>query len=275
MMGFMRTMFGWPAEKRTVVNTSPSVEIKDHEHVKTAKAKLAALQDLLIRYRGTAHEEKIQQVCEKTHTIQQYLLAKDRVHELALFHIQQTDHFLATFNTIKDYHESEAKRPFDAQKAKSKAEVLRKIIEKDRAFKHREKLKVSEFIKPLHSQGQFPQTEVVRTAVPVFGVPEVSVNTYSMIKYLRENALRELHENEVGFTSTEEAKENFLQTICYRLGINTDEVAYFGNALVKIPNEDGSEPTGYVPILHWKGLMYALNLNDYRLFPVRIFRRSR
>lgn len=274
-MGFLRTMFGWPSEKRTVVNTSPSPEIKDQEHVKHAKAKLAALQDLLIRYRGTTHESSIQQVCEKTHTIQQYLLAKDRVHELALFHIQHTDHFLATFNTIKDFHENQANRPFDAAKAKSKAEILRKINEKDRASKAREKLKVSEFIKPLHSQGQFPQTEVVRVTVPAFSLPEISINTYSMIKYLRENALNELHENEVGFTSTEEAKENFLQTICFRLGINADEVGYFGNALVKIPNEDGSEPTGYVPILHWKGLMYAVNLNDYRLFPVKMFRRSR
>jgi hypothetical protein len=51
-------------------------------------------------------------------------------------------------------------------------------------------------------------------------------------------------------------------------------MSYVGNAIVNIPNNNGTYPTGYVPVIHWKGFLYVINLNDYRLFPVKM-QRSR
>ena len=59
-----------------------------------------------------------------------------------------------------------------------------------------------------------------------------------------------------------------------RVGLYKPDISYVGNALVQIPGVNGDGAAGYAPVINWKGYMYALDLNDYRLYPVRIYRKN-
>jgi hypothetical protein len=280
---------GGTASERKVVGESAPAGQREVTYIRDSNARLNALHQLVNRYRGTAHEPKLKAVFEKTRTIHAYLVGQKRPHELELFHVQHTDHFINTFTVIMDVHQSHqgvALPPFPPplpppvpapngeRKAESKADVLLKRFEAERARRTAETGHAPEMVRPYAGPGPMSETIERRAEVPRLTVPAISIATYSKIIYLREHTTDGLVAHEIGFTSTNDEKAAFLLHVSARLGINVVGMAYYGNALMTIPNSSGSTPTGYVPIINWKGCTYALNLNDYRLFPVRIQRRS-
>lgn len=265
MIEFMRSLFGLGGSTRTVVGHSHSIDIKDVAYIKDSKARLTALHHVYKRYRGTPHEPKIRAVYEKTKAIHSYLLSKKRLHELELFHLQNTDHFINTYSVIMDAYEqghegTEGRRKGEPFFSRSGSVNGRRPAESSQ----------TEMVKPEISAGAANAGDKGRIEAPKLSVPVILINTYSNVPY--EEADDDLPAAEIGFTSSEPEKEIFLQHVSARLGI--DDISYVGNALVNIPNSNGSSPTGLVPVIHWKGYLYALNLNDYRLFPVKIYRRG-
>ncbi|CAN5776079.1 hypothetical protein BH24BAC1_BH24BAC1_06520 [soil metagenome] len=283
--------FGGTASERKVVGGNTPVDGKEVAYYRESSARLEALHRLVVRYRGTPHEPKLKAVFDKTRTIHAYLVGKKRPHELELFHVQHTDHFINTFTVILDVHQSHQAVPLPPfppplpppppvvsprteTRTESKADVLLKRFEAERVRKSAEPAKQPEMVRPLSGQGQLVDTLDSRMEVPRLAVPAISIATYSNIIYLREHNTEGQVAHEVGFTSTNEEKGAFLLHVSARLGLNVMGMAYYGNALMTIPNSSGSTPTGYVPVINWKGCTYALNLNDYRLFPVKVPRRS-
>ncbi len=79
----------------------------------------------------------------------------------------------------------------------------------------------------------------------------ISINTFAKVLYYKEDATGNLVAKEIGYTSSSLEKEGFLQHVSACLGIRS--ISYMGNALVTIDNNNGSQPTGLVPIIHWEG----------------------
>lgn len=291
MIQAVRSFFGLgrSSTKRTVLGNRVPVDRKEAECIQGSNERLAHLHHLVSRYKGTPYAHKLKAVYEKTKNIHTYLVAKKRTHELELFHIQHTDHFINTFTVILDAVERQkgssstertvtentiTESMISPPKAESKAEILLQQFESEKIRRRNQATLIPEMVKRTHSPGSLADTEELKTEVPSLSAPAIAINTYSRIVYLKEDATHGLIANEIGFTSTKQEKEAFLLNVSARLGIDKLGMSYFGNAMVKIANSNGSTPTGYVPILHWKGYTYALNLNDYRLFPVRIHGRS-
>ena len=279
--------FGGTVTERKVVGAPAPIDQKEVEYIRESNARLNVLHHLANRYRGTAHEPKLKAVFEKTKNIHAYLVSKKRPHELELFHVQHTDHFINTFTAILEVHQSHQAAsmppppppPVPASNGEAspeaKAQVLLRKFEAERVRRGQEPLKFPEMVKPFVSrQSPLLGAKELRTVAPRLSAPDILIDTYSKIIYLREDTNEGLIAHEIGFTSTEEEKQNFLLLVSARLGITLVGLTYVGNAVVNIPNSNGSTPTGYVPVIHWKGFTYALNLNDYRLFPVRIHRRG-
>jgi hypothetical protein len=271
--------FGGSSSERTVVGNRVPVDLKEVAYIRDSNARLSALHHLVSRYKGTPHEPKLKAVFEKTKNIHTYLAGQKRTHELELFHVRHTDHFINTFTVIMDVHQRQKSStppppPETEPIAEAKAEVLLEKFEAERISRTHETKKIAEMVSPMSSQGPFADAVESSTEGPRLSVPDIAINTYSKIIYLREDTMNGLTAREIGFTSTKQEKENFLSCVSARLGINKTGMSYYGNAMVTMPGSNGSSPTGYVPILHWKGYTYALNLNDYRLFPVRLSRKS-
>lgn len=266
MIEFMRSLFGLGGSTRTVVGHSVSIDTKDIVYIKDSKARLTALHHLYKKYRGTPHEPKIRLVYEKTKNIHSYLLTKRRLHELELFHLQNTDHFINTYSVIMDAY----LQHHDGTHGSTKSDPFFRKISQVNGRGVEDRNPQSEMVKP-DSGATAASSEKDRIEVPSLTVPVILINTYANIPY--EEVDDDLPAAEIGLTSSEPEKEAFLQHISLRLGI--DDISYVGNALVNIPNSNGTSPTGLVPVIHWKGFLYALNLNDYRLFPVKLFRKGR
>lgn len=266
MIEFMRSLFGLGGSTRTVVGHSHSIDLKDVAYIKDSKARLTALHHLNKRYRGTTHEPKIRAVYEKTKAIHSYLVSKKRLHELELFHLQNTEHFINTYSVIMDAFEQR----HDGPPGSAKGDPFFRKFATVNGKRPGEAYSQTEMVQPENRSETADTTDKDRLEVPRLSVPDILINTYTNIAY--EEAVDDLPAAEIGFTSSEPEKEMFLQHISARLGI--DDISYVGNALVNIPNSNGSSPTGLVPVIHWKGYLYALNLNDYRLFPVKVYRKS-
>lgn len=275
MMQFFRSLFGLGGSSgaRTVVGHSVPVDVKNVGYLAASKARLDTLHHLYSRYKDTPHVFKIKAVHDKTKKIHDYLVSRNSLHELELFHIQNTEHFINTFSVIMDAYESQ--HGISSTSAKKGSKVGTRLnktkTENGRMPGHADKLR--DLIRPVSGQKAFVSKEDARSEVPELSVPDVSINTYSRIPYVAEGAEDGVSAGEIGFTSSEQEKEAFLQYVSDRLGI--ESLSYLGNALVNIPNSNGSRPTGLVPVIHWQGFLYALNLNDFRIFPVRIYRKSR
>ena len=276
MMELLRSFFGLgSAAKRTVLGSNPSVDLKDVGHIKESNNRLNALQHLCVRYKDTLHAVKINAVYEKTKNVHNYLVSKQRFHELELFHVQHTNHFINTFGLIIDVYQrneeiTRAYAKIDSPTNTGAEPVLHsfnpgRIGPNGGPYNHPEKEK------SLPKPQTFVYTEEAGDDVPKLIVPAILINTYGKILYLKEDNSDGLVANEIGFTSTEKEKETFLFNVSVRLGIKN--ITYVGNAMVNIPNNTGFNPTAMVPVIHWQGAMYALNLHDYRLFPVRIQRK--
>ncbi|MDQ3292109.1 MAG: hypothetical protein M3Q05_12555 [Bacteroidota bacterium] len=272
MIQFMRSLFSRSeaSDNRMVIGTQPDMDVKEVTYIRDSKARLKELQHLCNRYKGTPHELKIKAVYEKTQTIHDFLENKKRGYELEIFHLQNTDHFINTFSVILDVYQ---------QRVNNGSALYRNgrthsVTEKSKAFKNNlnlEEYRKIEMVKAVHQ----PQPSLLQAPlipkIPQLAVPNVSIDTNAKLLYYKEDATGNLVAKEIGYTSPELEKEGFLQFIATCLGLKN--IAYMGNALLSIPNNNGTQPTGLVPILHWEGFLYALNLNDFRLFPVKIGRK--
>ncbi|WP_205502472.1 hypothetical protein [Rufibacter psychrotolerans] len=272
MMDFVRALFGMKADtgQREVVGNPAEFGLQEAGFIQESNRRLTQLQELTTRYQGTPHAAKMKAAFEKTRTIHSYLVARKKVHELEMFHLQNTDHFLTTFTAILDVHQKfQHLAPASNGAARGKETPLHES--RSAKLKRLEKAaNLPELVRPVQNSVQYYHDRGAKTSVPRLYVPEISINTVEKVTYYSQGKKEELVPKEVGFTSSKEEKEAFLEHLLVRLGL--PDASYVGNALVTIPNNNGITPTGLVPVLHWEGCLYALNLNDYRLFPVRIYR---
>lgn len=271
----MRSLFGLSgsSKRRTVLGKKLSIDVKEVEYIRESNIRLNTLHDLYNRYRGTPHAQKIKLVYEKTKKIHNYLAAKNMVHELELFHIQNTEHFINTFSVIIDVHQEYHGVARPASRAELNNEVVLLNNDKPEKVKRKEKTPgLPEMIRPLNNQRKVINTEASQQNVPSLSVPEITINTFAKIPFRKEEVADGALFNEIGFTSMPQEKEDFLRSISAHLGM--EGITYVGNALVNIPNSNGTNPTGMVPIISWGGFLYAVNLNDFRIFPVKFYRKS-
>ncbi len=272
-MDFMRSLFGMKETgQRAVVGAPVDFGLQEIAYIKDSNRRLTQLQELGARFKGTPHEPKMKAVYEKTKNIHTYLVSRKKTHDLELFHLKNTDHFITTFTTILDVHQ---KHYHLSQAGSGGSEAVEALMHQSKAEKLKRLEKAANLpdqVKPLTNTVQFYNAGEAKTAVPRLYVPDISINTVEKITYHTEGKSGDLVPREVGFTSSKDQKEAFQNHLSVRIGLK--DASYVGNALVTIPNNNGIQPTGIVPVIHWEGFLYAINLNDYRLFPVRIYRNG-
>ena len=272
----MRYLFGLKGVtgNRTVVGKPETgIDVKDVPYIQDSNKRLAALQELCNRYKGTPHAEKISVVYEKTKHIHSYLGGRRRVHELELFHLQHTDHFLNTFTVIMDAHQQLLTEANTSSGSAGRADMKARRVVAAPFRRDRKEVKAAEMLNREISQRAFIDIKEAKTEVPRLSEPSISINTYSKIVYLKEDISDGLTTNEIGFTSTAEEKETFVNYVSSCLGI--EGISYVGNAMVYVPTHSSAQPAEMVPLIHWNGCPYALILEDFRLFPVKTYRKSR
>ncbi|WP_187262297.1 hypothetical protein [Pontibacter beigongshangensis] len=274
MIKMLRSFFGLQGEsgKRMVVGQPVQVDLKDIQHIRNSNTRLAALLNLQNRYKGTMHEPKFRAVYEKTKRIHNYLVSKKRIHELELFHLQHTDHFISTFTVIMEVHqrhETGAPVPPEQAEAASERRVQEPAPEKARPAKY-----VADLARRVRSQSAGATAAATSGEAPKIAIPILAIDHFSSIVYARENDGAGTVVKEISYSSTDQDKAAFLTHISGRLGIGAGSLTYVGNAMLSAPSRDGVATTGYLPVVNWIGFSYALNLIDYRLFPITISRES-
>lgn len=294
MMEFMRTIFGNSSatgNRKVVGNLAHQYDSKDTEHIRESEAKLTTLYHLYKKYAGSAHEHKIRLAYEKTKNIHHYMVAHKRVHELTLFHLQHTDHFINTFGAIVDLYQKHnnvyppSPGPAAGPKARPQGRPVNEKGEAERKNNKSPIPEIAEMLKTLfvegaehmknhrnghnwRGQGQGQK----QGQGPELNVPEVTINTFEKFTYHKDLSPGALMVKEVSYISTVKEKEDFLQYISGRLGIQ--DISYLGNAMVSIPGTGGAQKQAVVPVIHWKDFLYAVEPVDFRLFPVRMYRRG-
>lgn len=276
MKSFFRTLFGMPsgANARTVAGQQESMRERELPYLEDSARRLAALQDLYQRYKGTAHTQKLLTVYDKTRHIHAYLSGRGRLHELELFHLQHTDHFISTFTAIIDTKRPRTQVVEEARPAAQQTVERPEVI--GRTFVLGPFRRETKEVLDIRKQNQRTPVETVQaqTEVPQLSIPHISIDTYSKIVYLRENATEGLSTHEIGYTSTPEEKDDFITFVSGRLGISG--ISYAGNTMLYLPTENAAkQPAEMVPVIHWNGAPYALSLEEERLFPVSSYRRGR
>ncbi|MFB9864275.1 hypothetical protein [Rufibacter immobilis] len=272
MMDFMRSLFGRKEEtgSRKVVGAPADFGLQEVAYMQESNRRLSQLQELSTRFAGTPHAPKMKAVYEKSRNIHAYLVSRKKVHELEMFHLQNTDHFITAFTAILDVHQKHQDLLLASTHGSEKVEHAMKSSAAERLKRLEKAATLPDLVKPVETSVQVYHDRGAKATVPRLYVPEISINTFERITYYAPSKAEELVPKQVGFTSSKEEKEAFQDFLMLRLGLK--DVSYVGNALVTIPNNNGITPTGLVPVLHWEGFLYALNLNDYRLFPVKIYR---
>ncbi|WP_114783798.1 hypothetical protein [Botryobacter ruber] len=276
MIEFLRSLFGLSdvTGNRTVVGGGPvSVDARQVQYIKDSNLRIAALHQLYTRYKGTPHEAKLKEVYTKTKDIHVHLVHKKRVHELELFHLQNTDHFLNTFTIILDVHQKHT-APATTATAPEPESFFKNLKSATATLAGKTKPVTEPARQPAIQRHQEPARTAVADA-PAATLPEVSIDTSSRIRYNSEDEKGIPTTKAIGFTSSQEEKEAFLAHVASRVGMYRRDVTYVGNAMLTLPAAYSGPPSAaYAPILHWRGLTYALSLSDYRLYPVKIYRRS-
>lgn len=267
MVNFLRSLFGAgePVEEESLPGGMDNGHPKNHDYAELSEIRLNALHHLYTRYKRTPHGPKIKAVYEKTESIHQYLVSRGKVQELELFHIRKTEHFLNTFSAIIAHHQQNTHSRPSSRNGSQAESMFRKFIRR----KEKGKQKV-EMVRPEDSKGRSLLEKSQEASIPELRVPDVLINSFATLVYETDPGEGQAA-REIGFTSSEEEKETFQQYVSAHLGI--EPLTYMGNALLTIPNSNGSSPTGLVPIIYWEGFLYALNLNDFRLFPVKMYRK--
>ena len=268
MMELVRTFFGLDnADRRTVVGNPVSVNLKEAGYIRDSNNRITHLHTLCNRYKSTPHELKIKTVYEKTKNIHSYLAAQKRFTELELFHLQNTDHFINTFALIIDVHQ---KNRAETTARDSNAWDKEAATGAARTNGSREMNNRPNQAKTNHKPG--PDNQVKNTAQLL--IPDIFLDTSARITYIWLDTTGELITKEIGITSPAQEKEAFVSAMAARIGLYKPDISYVGNALVQMPGATGGDLAGYAPVINWKSYMYALDLNDYRLYPVRIYRKN-
>lgn len=266
MIDLVRSLFGWSkaASGRTVLGHPGLVGAREAAYIRDSNTRLNTLFQLCNRYQGTPHALKIRSVYEKTKSIHTLLVARRKIRELELFHIQNTDHFINTFTVILEAH------PRFSPLAAGHAEAGSSRTIKESA---------SSRTSPLN-QGHAPVSPTVNgrwmalsagsgTQIPRLTAPGIRINPAARILYyLTEPTPDGNITREIALSSAPEEKESFLAHVAGRFGITG--MAYLGNALVNIADTSSPTPTGLVAIIQWHGHPYAVNFTDGRLFPVKL-----
>ncbi|WP_276496959.1 hypothetical protein [Pontibacter litorisediminis] len=284
MIKLMRSLFGLNGQtgNRKVVGAPESTGPGDVPYLKESEQRLAALQELCSRYRNTPYAAQFQAAFEKTKRIHTYLVSRDRGHELELFHVQRTDHFLSTYTAILTAQQEPTLQPLppplpsqrlpQPPPARPGGVLGRTVVFGPFRSEHKE-VKAARTLNRETSQRVFQATADAKVEVPRLALPEIAINTYATVVYLREDVSDGLTTSEIGFTSSPEEKEAFISYISSRLGI--DHLTYAGNAMVYVPTHDSKHPAEMLPVVHWHGTPYVLSMEDDRLYPVRTYRTRR
>ncbi|MCJ8166184.1 hypothetical protein MKJ04_15155 [Pontibacter sp. E15-1] len=273
MIGFLRSIFGMEetAGTRTVAGSPGNPDAKDTAYLRESKRRLNELHHLVDRYKGTQHSAQLQAVYEKTKRIHTYLADKQKWYELEVFHLQHTDHFLSTYTVIMDAHQQHRKAAHRSATARASAAVRRAASGLFRS--DRKEVKAVQQTNRETSQRALRDLTEANAKVPQLTLPHISINTFAKVAYLQEGPSGTLTTHEIGFTSTTEEKTEFIAYISERLGL--EHITYVGNAIAELPTQHTDQPIEMVPVIHWNGCPYAINLEDERLFPVRTYRNSR
>jgi hypothetical protein len=271
MISFVRSLLRWTrsANNRTVVGRPVAVDIREATYIQDSKNRLNALFHLYNKFRGTPHEQKFKSVYEKTKNIHAYLEARKKVHELELFHIQHTEHFINTFTVILDAHQRQQDIPFAATTTQPTTGGGASTGRRPGVAPN-----PPQPVNQMNGGEPFLPPEATRTQIPRLTTPEIRINVSARIRYyVKEGSPEGLLAREIGLNSSAAETKAFLADVTARFGIGP--VAYLGNALVHIPDNSGAPPTGMVPVIRWQGTAYALHLSQNRLFPVAVYAESR
>ncbi len=274
MIDTLRRFFGMneATGKRTVAGRPDHIRNKDVPYIRDSNKRLAALDHLYSSYQKTTHAPKIKTVYDKTQRIHTYLVNRGRLHDLELFHVQHTDHFLNAFSVILEVH-AQQHAPAAHKPTASEATPAGRRVEKRPLPQDAESIIEVRKHNQETTQQLMAETTQANTKVPILTVPEISINTYSTIFYLKEDSLGKFTKAAIGYTSSAEEKAAFQQHVATQFGL--EPISYIGNALVYSQAQNQSAPSAaLVPILHWNGCPYALVLEEGRLFPVRTFRKQ-
>jgi hypothetical protein len=257
MMKFVRSLLGMPATSgRKVVGTSISFDAKELDFIKESNRRLTDLFNLHKRYRGSGHEQKIKAVYDKTKQIHTYLIAKKQIHSLELFHLQNTDHFLNAFTAIIEAFQQEHGTLTPPSEAAVPGSLAPEAGSKRVLAPQASTYKAAPDTQRVHS----PDPDVPLLRLPMVQLSYNSMAVYSDIPTTNGRITRQ-----IGLTSTRQEKESFLKYIASRLSLS--QMQYMGNAY--FVSTSSSAKTAF-PIIKWNGYTYAIDLTDFRLFPVVI-----
>lgn len=278
MIQFMRSLFGLngSSSTRTVVGKEDSFDSREVAFIRDSNSRLAELLNLHKKYKGTLHEEKIKSVYEKTKKIHWFLVSKKRFHELELFHIRNTDHFTNTYNLIIDIHQRHKESVFNTltpeqQEVEEPAPLLKSASNGN----GRSKGELFDIVEKARQKGKPTKaayTDETGAVVSSLSIPEVSINPIAKVFYFKEDSLGKQVPYEISFISTQQEKDAFQAYVSERLGIK--DIYYVGNARINIPHYVSAAPDEMVPVVYLRNYLYALTLQDYRLFPVKINRKT-
>lgn len=265
MMQFLRWLRDWSSAggNRTVAGRQETLDPREASYIRDSNARLDALFRLYRKFRGTAQEAQMKSVYEKTKKIHDYLIARKRIQELELFHIQYTQHFISTFTLILEAYQTRQPVPRAAPAAVAAA---RAYAGQELPAKPGKQLPPES--KSLNGLAGSSPPEGTRTQIPRLAVAEIRLNPQARIAYQAETSGSRPAFREIGPHSPEADKQAFLAYLSESLGIG--KASYLGNALVNIPDSQDLPPTGLVPVIRWQGNTYALHLDQRRLFPVCI-----
>lgn len=265
MSGFWRSLFGSKkaGNNRKVIGLPKTIPVNELPYIQDSAKRLQALQQLCVQFKNTPHALQIEQVYHKTKRIHAYLSDRGRGHELELFHLQHTDHFLNTFNVILNVHQQhhEVQQPVLPKPPKSIFDPFKRDQQKESS--HRS-------LNRNVSRQVFEDTRQSASSIPKLAIPQIALNTYSKIVYLKEETADVKRTCEVGYTSDQDEKNAFIRYVSDRLGIHT--VSYIGNTMVYFPGQ-GHNTAELVPVIHWNHCLYVVCLEEVRLYPVSTLRK--
>ena len=281
MMGFFRSLFGISRpSQRIALGHSIPIELKDVKYIQSSKERLEALFTLHNSFKNSPYAPKVKAVYDKTKKIHTYLIARNRLQELELFHIRNTEHFISAFTAIVDAHqqqfeveESSAEKGFPSSQKPQREAKRETLLDSFKSEKFKENWD-GMLGKPENGRSQ-PGTGRGRgiveekDAIPFLEVPTISINTFEKIPYFPEGSSARA----IGYTSTSQEKHEFQQHLIHALGIENPK--YIGNAQLREATATSGYSTNLYPIIHWKGFLYAVNLGEgLRLFPVQTFKKG-
>ena len=284
MIKFVRSLFGLngSTSSRKVIGTNASFDSQEVNYIKDSNKRLAVLLDLLKKYKGTPHEAKLKLVLEKTKKIHWFLVSKKRIHELELFHIRNTDNFISTYSLIIDVHHrhKESDKTVYALEVETsvpaaKIPIVQAPLPKVETASHDsrgELYDIVEKVKQRSRQTSNVNTFATGTEIPRLSIPEVYINTVAKVFYQKENAPGKQIAHEISFVSTQHEKDAFQAYVSERIGMK--DIYYVGNAIIKLPDNNVTALEDTVPVFYLRNYLYALTLHDFRMFPVKIYRKN-